>query len=97
MIAAGAAGGEAGRDVVDVAGAARRDHGDVDRVGDGPGDLEVVTRRGAVAVDAVDADLAGAELLPASHPLERVHARRLARAVDEHLVPRGMPGRLPRA
>ena len=37
-------------------------------------------------------DLAGAELLPAANPLERVEARRLARAVDEHLVPRGNAG-----
>ena len=50
----------------------RRDHGDVHGVGDRARDVEVVARRGAVAVDAVHDDLAGAELLAAPHPVDRV-------------------------
>ena len=78
--------GEAVGDVVDGARAARRDDGHVHRVGDRTGDVEVVARRGAVAVDAVHDDLAGAEVLAAPHPVERVEAGGEARAVDEHLV-----------
>ncbi len=73
-------------DVVDVARATRRDHGDVHRVGDGARDVEVVARRGAVVVDAVDDDLSRAEVLAASHPVEGVESGGEARAVDEHLV-----------
>src|ERR687898_730249 len=84
----GAAVREPGRDVVDVTRAARRDDRDVDGIGDGPGDLEVVTGRGAVAVDAVHDDLARAELLTAMGPFERVEPGRLTGAVDEDLVAR---------
>src|SRR2546430_6594515 len=91
----GAAVREAGGDVVHFAGAARRDHGHVDGVGDGPGDLEVVAGRGAVTVDAVDDDLARAQLLSATDPLERVEAGRFASAVDEHLVSRRDAGARP--
>ena len=79
-------------DVLDGAGAAGRDHRDVHRVGDGTGDLEVVARRRAVAVDAVDDDLACAEILAAPHPVERVESGRQARAVDEDLVAARDPG-----
>ena len=71
---------------LDGARAARRDHRHVHRVGDRAGDVEVVARRGAVAVDAVDDDLAGAEVLAAPHPVERVEAGGEAGAVDEDLV-----------
>ena len=72
--------------MADVARAARRDHGDVDRIGDGARDGEVVARRRAVAVDAVHDDLPGAEVLAAPDPLEGVETRRAPCAVDEHLV-----------
>ena len=64
------------RDVVDGARTAGRDHRHVHRVGDRPGDVEVVARRGAVTVDAVDDDLAGTEILAPAHPVERVEAGR---------------------
>ena len=55
-------------------------------VGDRAGDVEVVARRGAVAIDAVHHDLAGAEVLAPPHPVERVETGGQAGAVDEDLV-----------
>ena len=72
--------------MVDGARAARRDHRHVHGVGDRARDVEVVAGRGAVAVDAVHHDLAGAEVFAAPHPVEGVEAGGEARAVDEHLV-----------
>src|SRR5207245_2064734 len=68
--------------------AAPRDDGHVAGIGDSPGDPAVEAGRGAVTVDAVDDDLARAQLLAATDPLERVEAGRFASAVDEHLVSR---------
>ena len=81
--------GQSVRDVLGGARATGGDHRHVHRVGDGAGDLEVVARRGAVVVDAVDDDLARTELLAVAHPFDRIHAGGESRAVDEHLVPTG--------
>src|SRR6185437_10582950 len=45
------------REVVELAGAARRDHRHLDRVGHGRGQREVVARVGAVAIHAREQDL----------------------------------------
>ena len=48
--------------------------------------VEVVAGRGAVRVDAVHHDLAGAERSAPPHPLDGIHAGGLPGAVDEDLV-----------
>jgi len=76
-------------EVLELAGAAGGHHRELHRVGDGPGELEVVARAGAVAVHAGGQDDAGAELLAAPGPLHRVLADRLRAARTTSSKPEG--------
>src|SRR6266436_646899 len=69
-----------------LARAARRDHGNRNSFTDAAGDLEIVTELGAVAIDRIDAQFAGAEPLALKRPCQRVAASRLASAVDHDFV-----------
>ena len=72
--------------VLAAARAARGDHGDVDRVRDRAGQLELVAVLGAVAVHAREEDLPRPPLGPLACPLDRVAPRRHPPAVHVDLV-----------
>src|SRR5580704_3179937 len=82
----GHAGGERVAKMGRLAGAAGRDHRDGNGFADAAGDFEIVAELGAVAIDRVDAQLAGAETLALERPGERVAAGGLASAVDHNFV-----------
>src|SRR5690606_1785233 len=71
--------------VVERADAARGDHRDRHRIRHGAHQRDVVALAGAVGVDAVEQDLAGAQLDATPRPLDRVHARAPPAAVRRHL------------
>src|SRR5271170_8377240 len=62
------------------------DHRDRNGFADAARDLEIVAELGAVAIDRVDAQLAGAEPLALERPRQRVAAGGLASAVDHDFV-----------
>ncbi len=78
----GAAAREDVGEVIERAGAARRDHRDVDGVGHGGGHLAVEAGPGAVAVHRRQQDLAGAARLGLARPLDGV-ARRVGGAAAD--------------
>ncbi len=81
-------------DVLRGAGAAGGDDGNADGVRDGAAEFDVVAGQGAVCVDAVQEDLARAELLGALNPLECIQAGGRATALDVALPARTIERRL---
>ena len=82
---AGVALGHAFDQMLQIADSAAGDHGDVDRVGDGSGEFEVVAVARAVAVHAGDEQFACAKLRESDRMVQRVDACRLSPAVGEDL------------
>ena len=68
-------------EITGMAGAARRDHRDLDRVGDGLGERQVVASLRAIGVDAGQQDLAGTAPFSLPGPTNRVEVGGLPTAV----------------
>src|SRR5436190_4530579 len=96
----GAAVADRGDEVVRTGGAARRDDGNADSLGDRPEQLGVVAGAGAVSVDRGHEQLARAELDEPLGPRDGVEAGPLATALHDDLPPgrllRGAPARVDR-
>src|ERR1019366_5855117 len=82
----GEADGERVAKMSGFAAATGSDHGDRNGFADAARDLEIVTELGAVTIDRVDAQLAGAKPLALERPCQRVATGGPASAVDHDFV-----------